>query len=64
MKIYQSKSGAYVTFERLASGMWEVRLRTGAGDLADKVRCDTYSDAIAYRKAFIRIARNNRDANG
>jgi len=58
IKIYQGKGGAYVTFERLTpSGMWLVQLRTGAGELADKVRCDDYRDAIAYRKSFLRIAR-------
>ena len=60
MKVYKGKGGAYVTFEKQRSGMWEVRLRTGSGDLADKVRCDDYRVAIEYRKAFIKTARANR----
>lgn len=58
IRTYEGKDGAYVTFERLApSGMWLVQLRTGTGELADKVRCDDYRDATAYRKAFLKIAR-------
>lgn len=56
MTIYEGKRGAYVTFEKTGT-MWTVMLRTGAGETADKVRCDDYRLAISYRKAFLKIAR-------
>ncbi len=56
MKIYEGRDGKYVTFER-SGQWWNVQLRTGSGDLADKVRCDDYRLAVEYRKAFIKIAR-------
>lgn len=55
--IYQGKDGAYVAFEK-TGGMWNVMLRSGAGEVADKVCCDDYRQAVEYRKSFIRIARN------
>jgi len=57
MKIHQGKDGAYVTFEKIGL-MWHVMLRAGNGEVADKVRCDDYRQAVEYRKSFIRIARN------
>lgn len=56
MKIYEGKDGKYVTFEKTGA-YWTVRLRTGAGETADKVMCDDYRTACDYRKAFIKIAR-------
>ena len=58
MKIQEFKNGAYVTFERDAGGMYSVLLRDPSGNVADKVSCDTYSDALAYRRAFCAIAKN------
>ena len=56
MKIYEGKHGSYVTFEKTGA-YWTVRLRTGAGETADKVVCDDYRLAIEYRKAFLKIAK-------
>lgn len=56
-RIHEGKGGRYVVFEKLASGMYLVILRSGAGEVMDKVRCDTYAMAADYRKAFIKIAR-------
>lgn len=56
MKVYNGKSGKYVTFEK-AGGWWIAQLRTGAGEVADKIRCDDYRMAVEYRKAFLKIAR-------
>ena len=58
MKIQEFKNGAYVTFERDSGGMYSVLLRDPFGNVNDKVRCDTYNDALAYRRAFCAIARN------
>ena len=58
MKIQEFKNGAYVTFERDSGGMYSVLLRDPFGNVKDKVRCDTYNDALAYRRAFCAIARN------
>ena len=57
MKIQEFKTGAYVTFERLPSGLYAVALRSPSGELSDKVRCDTYRAAMEYRRAFAAIAR-------
>ena len=55
MKIFEGKNGKYVTFEKTGA-YWTVLLRDGNA-VVDKVRCDEYRDAIAYRKAFLKIAR-------
>lgn len=57
-KIYEGRGGAYVIFDR-SGPWWTVVLRTGAGEVADKVRCDSYATAVEYRKAFLKIARAN-----
>lgn len=57
MKIQEFKNGAYVTFERLPSGWYEVRVRAPSGALFDRVLCDTYRGAMEYRRAFVAIAR-------
>lgn len=57
MKIQEFKNGAYVTFERDSGGMYSVLLRDPSGNVKDKVRCDTYNDALAYRRAFCAIAK-------
>lgn len=59
MKIYHGKGGAYVTFEK-SGAYWKVLLRTGAGEVADRVICDDYRLAVEYRKAFLKIARSSR----
>lgn len=56
MKIFEGKNGAYVTFEKTGA-YWTVLLRNSAGEVADKVRCDDYSAAVTYRKAFLKIAK-------
>lgn len=55
MKIYQGKRGAYVTFEKTGT-LWTVMLRTGAGEVADKVRCDDYALAVSYRKPMAALS--------
>ena len=57
MKIYEGKAGRYVTFEK-EGPFYVVRLRTGAGETADKVRCDDYRTACEYRRSFLKIARS------
>lgn len=56
MKIYEGKDGKYVTYEK-ANGWYHVRLCSELSGVLDKVRCDSYSEACAYRKSFIAIAR-------
>lgn len=56
MKTYEEKDGRHVNFWK--EGIWyHVTLRNARGDLLDKVRCDSYSEACAYRKSFLKIAR-------
>jgi hypothetical protein len=56
LKLY--KSGAYVVCERNAvSGFYTVTLRNPAGNVHDKVSCDTYRSAREYARAFGAIAR-------
>lgn len=58
MQIYTTKTEAYVSFERNpVTGFYNVRGYDDNGNLFDKVSCDTRSDAIAYRNAFIKIAK-------
>ena len=40
MKITEHKTGAWTVFEKLASGLYLVKLYTSNGQLRDKVRCD------------------------
>jgi hypothetical protein len=56
MTIHEGRDGHYVTFEKAAQ-WWAVQLRDGNGNLLDKVRCDTHSEAVQYRKSFLKIAR-------
>lgn len=59
MKPFFSKSGAWVQFETLTpSGYYMVTLYDPSGNQSDRVRCDDYRDALAYRKSFIQIAKN------
>lgn len=53
------KNGALVTFDRnKASGFYTVLLRDPSGAVHDKVSCDTRVEALAYRRAFEKIAKN------
>ena len=54
------KSGAVVIMNRPAypNGMFRVTLRIGTGPVIDEVRCDTYRQALDYRRAFNAIAKN------
>lgn len=56
MQIYEGKGGRYVTFEKTGS-LWVVMLRSGAGEVMDKVRCDEHRLAVEYRKAFLKAAK-------
>lgn len=58
MKITEQKSGAWTVFEKLASGLYLVKLYASNGELRDKVRCDDYRQARAYLKSFNLIAKN------
>jgi hypothetical protein len=58
-KITTHKSGAWTTFEKLTpSGLYLVKLYSAAGNLIDKVRCDSYREAQAYLRCFNLTARN------
>jgi hypothetical protein len=59
MKIYNYKSGALVTFEKSNPpfGMYTVMIRNPGGEVHDKIRCNTYSDALDYLRSFKKIAR-------
>jgi len=57
MKITNYKN-AYTIFEKIPhNGTYVVALYIGT-ELKDKMRCDTYSGAREYLKAFNAIARN------
>ena len=56
---YVAKSGAWVSFDKGGSdGMYIVKLYSASGNLIDKVRCDDYRNACAYKRSFIAIAKN------
>lgn len=42
-----------------AGAMYVVIVRNASGEVHDKVRCDTYSDASGYYRAFNAIAKNS-----
>lgn len=48
-------NGNSVHFDR-ANGWYHVNARRWNGELIDKIRCDDYRDALAYRRAFCAIA--------
>lgn len=54
--IHLYKNDAYVTYEK-SNGWYVVRLWDCAGNLSDKVRCDSYREACAYHRSFKAIAR-------
>ena len=56
MKIKEFTNGAYVTFEK-SNGWYCVLLRNPMGNVHDKIRCDSYADAMNYWKCFQKIAK-------
>ena len=59
MKPYFSKSGAWVSYEKtFPSGYHIVTLYDPADNVHDKIKCDDYHDALAYRKSFVKTADN------
>ena len=59
MKVHTYKGEASVIFERVyPSGYYLIKLYDYQGNLYDKVLCDDYQNAVAYRKSFCKIARN------
>jgi hypothetical protein len=58
MKISTYKNNAYTVFEKHPTGWYSVRVYAPNGTLHDKVLCDTYSEACAYRRVFNAIAKN------
>lgn len=59
MKPYFSKSGAWVSFDyTIPSDYYIVTVFNPAGSVHDRIRCDDYRDALAYRRSFIAIAKN------
>lgn len=59
MKPYFASSGAWVQFERIfPSGDYLVTLYDPSDNRQDRVRCDDYRNALAYRKSFVSIAKN------
>jgi hypothetical protein len=59
MKPYFAKSGAWVQCETLfPSGMYNVTLYAPDDNVHDRIRCDDYRDALAYRRSFVAIAKN------
>ena len=51
MKVKEQKNGAWTTFERY-HGWYVVMLYNSAGQLLDKMRCDTYRGGLEYLRAF------------
>lgn len=53
-------NGWYVTFNKTTSHdtPWEVSLYNDSDRRVDKIRCDSYSAALAWRKSMVRIAKN------
>lgn len=57
MKPYFADSGAWVQFETVDhSGMYIVTLYDTENNVHDRVKCDDHSNALAYRRAFIKLA--------
>lgn len=52
---------ASVLMEQTPGGLYLVLLRTGSS-VADKIRCDTYREALAWWKAFNTQARAYKGA--
>ncbi len=56
MTIKDFENNAYVTFEKIGSWYF-VQCRAPNGELHDKIRCDDYSSARAYYRAFQAVAK-------
>lgn len=55
-KIETFKNGALVTFDvNLTNGMYTVLARNPAGEVHDKVSCDTRRGAMEYYRAFKKV---------
>lgn len=49
---------ARVIYESVSdNGLYVVKLRCGS-EITDKVRCDTYREAMTYRRSFCKIAKS------
>lgn len=59
MKIKEFKSGAYTILTKENHGYYLVKLYSHAGELKDKMLCDTYRGALEYFKSFSLIAKNS-----
>ena len=57
MKIYEEKRGYVVHEVSDYNGMHTVTLKSAAGEVKDKMRCDTASQAHDYVRAFRKIAK-------
>lgn len=45
-------SGCWTIFDRESRGLYSIKLYASNGDLREKVRCDSYGDALATWRAF------------
>ena len=62
-RVYISKTGACAMLEKNeTSGMFSLIVRSAAGQLIDKVRCDSWPDARDYWRAFKALADNKANA--
>jgi hypothetical protein len=57
MKYTLHKNGAFAWCDRPNGGMWVVKLRAPNGELHQKMRCETYKDALNQLRAFNAIAK-------
>lgn len=56
-RAHVADSGASVSMDKSTpSGMYTVIVRNPSGEVHDKTRCDDYTDALDYWKAFKHIA--------
>ena len=55
------RNGWSMSFEQqYHNGMITVKIRTAAGEIYDRIRCDNYRDAMDYWRAFNGIAKAAR----
>ena len=59
MKIKEFNNGAYTILTKENHGYYLVKLYSSAGELKDKMLCDTYKGACEYFKSFNLIAKNS-----
>lgn len=60
MKLYRNDWSLFADAPTYPGGMYSVTLRNAAGNVHDKVRCDTAADARTYWRTFDAIARAAR----